>query len=148
MSEETNIQWKDTQEFTVPIESGQVIKVYDADTITIACKLPFEGSPLYRFSVRLAGIDTPEIKGKNVGEEEKTAGKLARDFVHQMAFQKQVKLKNVSNEKYGRILADVYIGDVHLNQLLLDERHAVPYGGQTKQKPASWERYRQTGHWD
>lgn len=145
--EPAHIQWEDTQEFTVPIQGGQVIKVYDADTITIASRLPFEGSPLYRFAVRLNGIDTPEIKGKNISEEEKTSAKLARDFVHNLVFQKQVELRNVANEKYGRILADVYVGDVHLNQLLLDERYAVPYGGQTKKKPVSWERYRLTGNW-
>ena len=58
------IKWEDTIPFTFPISRGQVIKVYDGDTITIASKLPFESYPLYRLSVRLNGIDTPEIKGK------------------------------------------------------------------------------------
>ena len=31
---------------------------------------------------------------------------------------KFVKLENIQSEKYGRILADVYIGDIHLNDLL------------------------------
>ena len=30
-----------------------------------------------------------------------------------------VSLKNIESEKYGRILADVYIGDIHLNELLV-----------------------------
>ena len=65
MEDGNNIKWEDTVEFTFPIEGGRVIKVYDGDTITIASKLPFNDSPLYRLSVRLNGIDTPEIKGKN-----------------------------------------------------------------------------------
>ena len=65
------IKWEDTTAFTMPISGGQVIKVYDGDSITIAAHLPIEKSPLFRFSVRLNGIDTPEIKGKN--EDEKTA---------------------------------------------------------------------------
>ena len=60
MEDGCDIKWEDTIEFTFPIKGGRVIKVYDADTITIASKLPYDKSPLYRLSVRLNGIDTPE----------------------------------------------------------------------------------------
>ncbi len=145
MEDGSDIKWEDTQEFTFPIKGGRVIKVYDADTITIASKLPYNESPLYRLSVRLNGIDTPEMKGKDVSEEEKTAAKEARDFVFKLVFNKYVRLENVESEKYGRILADVYIDDVHLNELLLKERYAVKYDGGTKKKPSSWLRYKLTG---
>jgi endonuclease YncB( thermonuclease family) len=138
----TPIQWEDTVPFTFPITGGQVIKVYDADTITIASKLPYDASPLYRLSVRLNGIDTPEIKGKGVSEEEKEAAILARDFVSNLVLHKHVRLENIESEKYGRILADVYIGDIHLNELLINERYAVRYDGGTKTKPDSWLKYK------
>jgi micrococcal nuclease len=147
-TENPEIKWEDTVEFTFPINSGQVIKVYDADTITIASKLPYPESPLYRLSVRLNGIDTPEIKGKDVIEEEKEAAKQARDFVSNLVLHKTVRLENVESEKYGRILADVYIGDIHLNQLLLQERYAVKYDGGTKKKPVSWLKYKATGEFN
>ncbi len=147
MEDGTDIKWEDTQEFTFPITGGRVIKVYDADTITIAAKLPYDTSPLYRLSVRLHGIDTPEMKGKNISEDEKEAAMLARDFVLQLVLHKFVRLENVESEKYGRILADVYIGDVHLNDLLLRERYAVKYDGGTKKKPSSWLRYKITGEY-
>lgn len=141
-----DIQLADTNEFTMPVKGGRVIKVYDADTITIAAKLPLkEESPLYRFSVRLLGIDAPEMKGVGVSSEEKAAAKLAQEFVAELVMNKYVTLKNIQNEKYGRVLADVYIGDVHLNNLLLKERYAVPYGGASKEKPAYWLRYKLTG---
>ena len=145
MEDGLDIKWEDTIEFTFPIKGGRVIKVYDADTITIASKLPYNESPMYRLSVRLNGIDTPEIKGKGVEEEEKATAKLARDFVSNLALNKYVRLENIESEKYGRILADVYIGDVHLNDVLLKERYAVKYDGGTKIKPASWTKYRLTG---
>ena len=116
--------------------------MYDADTITIASKLPYDASPLYRLSVRLNGIDTPEMKGKSVSDEEKEAAILARDFVSNLVLHKHVHLENIESEKYGRILADVYIGDIHLNELLIKERYAVKYDGGTKIKPASWLKYR------
>jgi endonuclease YncB( thermonuclease family) len=145
MEDGTDITWEDTQEFTFPIKGGRVIKVYDADTITIASKLPYPESPLYRLSVRLNGIDAPEMKGKDVLEDEKETAKAAREFVYNLVFNKYVRLENVESEKYGRLLADVYIGDIHLNKLLLKERYAVKYDGGTKKKPKSWLKYRVTG---
>lgn len=145
MEDDTDIKWEDTVEFTFPITGGRVIKVYDADTITIASKLPYDGSPIYRLSVRLNGIDAPEIKGKGISDEEKEAAKLARDFVSILVFNKFVRLENIQSEKYGRILADVFIGDIHLNELLINQRFAVKYDGGTKKKPQSWEKYRLTG---
>lgn len=145
MEDGCDIKWEDTEEFTFPIKGGRVIKVYDADTITIASKLPYNDSPLYRLSVRLNGIDTPEMKGKSVSDEEKEAAKLAREFVYNLVFNKYVRLENIESEKYGRILADVYIGDIHLNELLLKERYAVKYDGKTKIKPVSWIKYKLTG---
>jgi len=145
MEDGLDIKLEDTVEFTFPIKGGRVIKVYDADTITIASKLPYNESPMYRLSVRLNGIDAPEIKGKGISDEEKDAAKLARDFVSNMVFNKFVRLENIATEKYGRILADVYIGDVHLNDLLIRERYAVKYDGGTKIKPSSWFKYRVCG---
>jgi micrococcal nuclease len=140
-----DIKWEDTQKFTFPIKGGRVIKVYDADTITIASKLSYDESPLYRLSVRLNGIDTPEMKGKDVSNDEKEAAKSAREFVYNLVFNKYVRLENIQSEKYGRILADVYIGDIHLNELLLKEGYAVKYEGGTKIKPNSWLKYKLTG---
>jgi micrococcal nuclease len=138
-----DIKWKDTTQFVVPLTKGRVIKVYDGDTITIASKLQFPNSPMYRFSVRLNGIDCPEIKGKS--EEEIAVAKEARDAMTALINQKEVTLLNVANEKYGRVLADVYLGSLHVNQWLIDERFALAYNGGTKQIPKSWARYRLTG---
>jgi micrococcal nuclease len=145
MEDGTDIKWEDTVEFTFPIKGGRVIKVYDADTITIASKLPYDDSPMYRLSVRLNGIDTPEMKGKGILDDEKEAAKNARDFVSNLVLNKYVRLDNIESEKYGRILADVYVGNIHLNEILLKERFAVKYDGGTKIKPASWLKYRVKG---
>jgi len=147
MSDGSDIKWEDTVEFTFPIKGGRVIKVYDADTITIASKLPYDDSPMYRLSVRLNGIDSPEIKGKGILDEEKEAAKQARDFVSNLVLNKYIRLEHVKSEKYGRILADVYIGNIHLNEILLKERCAVKYDGGTKIKPSSWLNYKIKGDW-
>ena len=124
------IQWSDTLQFIPPINTGQVIKVYDGDTFTLAGHLPYDGSPFYRFSVRLNGIDCAEIKGKT--EEEKECAIRARKELDELILGKTVTLLNVKNEKYGRILADVYVGDVHVNGYMIEKGLAVEYDGGSK----------------
>jgi endonuclease YncB( thermonuclease family) len=143
MEDGTDITWEDTVMFTFPIQGGRVIKVYDGDTITIAAKLPFNDSPLYRLSVRLNGIDAPEMKGKS--EDEKRAAKEARDMLSNLILNKYVTLTNIQNEKYGRILADVYLDNLWLNEWMLKEHYAVKYDGGTKITPSSWLNYRIKG---
>ena len=137
------IGWKDCLPFVPPIDRGVVIKVYDGDTITIASKLPYPDSPLYRFSVRLNGIDCPEIKGND--KYEKECAQLAKQEITDLILNKIVILKNVETEKYGRILADVYIGELHLNNHLLKKRLAVAYDGGTKISPKNWMDYYSKG---
>lgn len=126
------IDYEDTVEFVPPVYNGKVIKVYDGDTITVAAKLPYSSSPVYRFHVRLAGIDTPEMKGH--GEAEKAIAIQSRDVLHSLIYGKVITLKNLKSEKYGRILADVYYKNIHVNQWLLDNHYAVKYDGGKKHK--------------
>jgi endonuclease YncB( thermonuclease family) len=139
----TDITKYDCVDWAFPIKGGRVIKVYDGDTITIATKLPYDESPLYKLQVRLNSIDTPELKGSN--DDEKQAAKFAQDFVSKMVLNKYVRLENIRSEKYGRVLADVFVGEINLNELLIKERYAVTYNGGHKVKPASWLKYRSTG---
>ena len=131
-----NVEYSDTIPFIPPIQYGKVIKVYDGDTITIASVLPNTIEPIYRFSIRLNGIDTPEIRGKTL--EEKELAIQVRDALTEKIYGKMVELRNVDNEKYGRILAEVYLENENINQWLVDENMAVPYDGGKKYRPASW----------
>jgi endonuclease YncB( thermonuclease family) len=85
----------------------------------------------------LNGIDTPEIRGKS--EAEKELAYFVRDALSEKIMGKIVELRNVANEKYGRILADVYLGEHHINGWLVDENFAVYYDGGKKHRPASWD---------
>ena len=128
--------WKSTVPFSVPLKKGRVIKVYDGDTITIANYLPIWKSPLYRFSVRINGIDCPEIKGSC--ESEKKCAKMARDFLKKRILGRIVKLKNVRSEKYGRVLADVFYKNQSCGEMLVKRRLAVEYAGGKKVSPKDW----------
>lgn len=130
-----NIEWKDTKPYIPPVNSGLVIKVYDGDTITIATQI-YNDKTLYRFSVRLNGIDCPEMKTNN--NNEKTVAIMAKNRVTEMIYRKNITLKNVKKEKYGRLLADVYHNNICINNVLLKERLAVKYDGGTKIVPKDW----------
>ena len=133
------IEYADTIPFVPPVSQCKVIKVYDGDTITIGQKLPFKNSPIYRFSVRINGIDCPEIKTKDADEKE--CAQLAKQFVTKLILNEIVTLKNINTEKYGRILADVYYKKNNIKDLLLERHLAVEYDGGTKKIPTSWMEY-------
>ena len=135
-AKETTTELETPIPFVIPISSGKVIKVYDGDTITIQFKLPYKDSPLYKISVRLNGLDCPELKTKNLIE--KQCSQIAKQKVSDLLLGQTVDFKNVSMEKYGRLLADVYFKGKSVNQWLLDNHLAVGYDGGTKKAPDDW----------
>jgi len=132
-----NVTYKETTIFIPQIKRGKVIKVYDGDTITVAAKLPFAESPIYRFSVRLRNIDSPEIKGKT--KKECQLAIQARDALHHLISGKIVEIRNNGKEKYGRLLADIYCEGIHVNRWMLDNKYAVKYYGGKKERGADWD---------
>ena len=126
------IKYDDCARFIPEIRYAKVVKVYDGDTITVACKYPTRGKQLYRFSVRLAGIDAPELNSNN--SNERIHANVSRTNLQGLIFNETVSLENVRIEKYGRLLADVYFHDLHVNAWLLDNEYAIPYYGGKKQK--------------
>lgn len=134
-----NINYKDTIPYIPNITCGKVIKVYDGDTITIASKMSFDNSPIYRFSVRINGIDCPEMKTSN--KTEKECAIIAKTTISQLVLHKIVHLQNVKQEKYGRILADVTIDNISLGDMLCECHLAVKYDGGTKISPNDWIEY-------
>lgn len=134
------VQLTDTIEFVPPFVGGKVIKVYDGDTITVAACVPGTTKPVYRVHVRLNGIDAPEMKSHN--EEEKHVAQQAQAALAELILGKRVQLRNTANEKYGRLLADVYIGEIHVNTWMMDHHFAVAYDGGTKEQTFDWVQYR------
>ena len=141
-----DITYADTQIYNPEITKGKVIKVYDGDTITIATQLPYHKSPFYRFSIRLLGIDCPEIRTSN--KIEKEVATIARQRVEELIYNKIVTIENIQKEKYSRILATVKYKNKDISDILLKERLAVPYNGKTKICPENWMSYWKNGYMD
>ncbi len=139
----SEIQWKDCKTFVPRVEFGKVIKVYDGDSITIATMFQDNGDAgIYRFSVRLNGIDTPEMRTRNL--DEKKVAQFVQQRLEDKLLGKFVTLKNVQLEKYGRLLCDVYLeeeSNESINDWLLKNNFAVVYDGGTKNSPDNWSEY-------
>ena len=133
-----SVSYSDTIPYIPPVSKGKVVKVYDGDTFTIATKLPHNKEQYYRFPVRIKGIDAPELRTKDKIEKEYAI--ISRDYLSSMINDRIVHLENVEFEKYGRLLADVYIDNVSVSKAMLDKRYAVEYDGK-KKSIISWEEY-------
>ena len=112
--------------------SCTVDRVVDGDTCDVTLDLGFD--ILYRSRVRLYGIDTPESRTRN--KDEKVRGKLASAFL-QKAIDNgekviiETKLKD-SRGTFGRVLGNVIVDGVNINQAMINSYLAVAYFGQSK----------------
>ena len=108
----------------------EVTSVYDGDTF----RANIEGFPAIigeRMAIRIAGIDTPEMRDKN--PKVKELAQLAKQFtVKRLRDGKHIVLKNIQRGKYFRIVADVYIDGVSLGEGLIKAGLAKPYTGGKK----------------
>ena len=114
----------------------KVENVVDGDTIDVLIDLGFD--ILFQSRVRLAGIDTPESRTKDL--KEKALGLESKEYLKKhLKDAKSVIIKTEkmdSSEKYGRILGWVYVnGDtVSLNDKMINDGYAWGYLGDTKVK--------------
>ena len=127
------------EKYVPGVSVGRVVKVYDGDTITVIGRVPHNPT-IYKFSVRLYGIDCPEMRTHN--ECEKKIALKAKEYVSQRVSGHLVTLKETSLDKYGRLLAKVFCQDGGcVNDELVREHLAVEYDGGTKKIPDNWEEY-------
>ncbi len=117
----------------------KVVEVYDGDTV----KILYPGLPdnLATLSVRIRGIDTPEIRGKCKREKEKAME--ARDFVRKIIenSNNEIVVNNLEWDKYGgRILADAYIiekttvgyAKVNIADMVIEHGYGRKYDGKQR----------------
>ena len=116
---------------------ANLVKVVDGDTVDVDIDLGF-GVWLKDERVRIMGSDTPESRTSD--KVEKLFGLAAKNRVIELLGE-NVVLKTFAAKdgedmkgKFGRILGDFYVGKDKklLTEIMIDEGHAVPYHGQSK----------------
>ena len=99
---------------TIPDEfHGKVSKVIDGDTIYV------RNEKLGIVKIRLADIDTPEIK--------QPYGVQAKKVLEKKLFKKKVKIRKISIDRYKRVIGIVYKENLEINHFLVINGHAWCY---------------------
>ena len=108
-----------------------VTRIVDGDTVDVDIDLGF-GMIYKKQRVRMRGIDTPESRTRDL--EEKFYGKASKANLEKILSGQEIQLVSHDKGKFGRILGELFIGGASysVNQQQIDENHAVPYFGQSK----------------
>ena len=91
-----------------------VVAVADGDTVTV-----LDPERQAQVRVRLTDIDTPE-RGQPWGSR-------ARQALADKVFRRQVRVASRGEDRYGRTLARLYVGDRDINREMVQEGHAWVY---------------------
>ena len=106
-------------------------RIVDGDTFDCCLDLGFDVK-LHKQRVRLAGIDTPESRTRDLAE--KKLGLAAKSRLQKLCIG-DIKVKSLGKGKYGRILGIPYTEDGRdMCQVLIKAGHAVEYNGGKKRK--------------
>ena len=94
---------------TVTIQS-----CYDGDTCTST-----KGE-----KIRLACIDTPELRGKRA---DPIPAKAARDYLNGLVAGEEVSIRRITKDRYGRTVAELSKDGVNIQERLVDKGFASVY---------------------
>ena len=95
-------------------EKVVITSCYDGDTCTSST-----GE-----KIRLACIDTPELRGKRA---EPVPAKAARDYLRELVVGRKVTIRRIATDRYGRTVAELFVNGSNVQQQLVASRHASIY---------------------
>lgn len=114
------VTYDEVDDETYDFTEAKVLKVYDGDTFWIAA---WHRDRITRFKVRLYGINCDEVRGKSRTTEEIKRADEAKKYVSDKLLNQIIRIEVLNGrvingrritEKYGRLLAKVYIEDVDI----------------------------------
>lgn len=91
---------------------GKCVDVYDGDSIKIVMPFIIDNNitnNLFKWNCRINGIDTPELRTKNI--KEKQYAQLIRNALREKILNKMIYIKCYKFDKYGRLLIDIFIDE-------------------------------------
>ena len=87
---------------------------YDGDTCTT-----IDGE-----KIRLACIDTPELKGKRA---DPIPAEKARDFLNNLLINEEVSIRRITKDRYGRTVAELFKNDINVQELIVKKGYGKIY---------------------
>ena len=126
------------------VYKAKLDRIIDGDTVDAVIDLGFDVSVHKR--IRLAGIDTPESRTRDLEEKERGLASKAR--LEEMLKGGEFILESKEVGKYGRVLGTLFVEkisednltaepqtiQININETLVREGYAVEYWGGKKNK--------------
>ena len=103
-------------------EKVVIASCYDGDTCTSST-----GE-----KIRLACIDTPELRGKRA---EPVPAKAARDHIRELVVGRKVTIRRITTDRYGRTVAELFVNGSNVQQQLVASGYASIYWRYADQCP-------------
>ncbi len=105
---------------------AKCVDVSDGDTAQFVFRVA-SNQPLYRYSCRMTGYNSAEIKGGS--EEEKEQARASKQALSEQILGKVVVLSVGTFDKYGRLLVTVRSGEQNINKWMIEHGYGKPYMG-------------------
>ena len=96
---------------------GKVVSVEDASNISVAMNCD---GVLKKYKIKMSGYKTYSLNSKI--NAEKNAAKLSRDMLKSKILNKIVLIKCGNFAEYGKIYADIYLDEEHINTWMIDKK--------------------------
>ena len=87
---------------------------YDGDTCTT-----IEGE-----KIRLACIDTPELKGPKAKTKK---AKESRFFLNNLVSNQELSIKRITNDRYGRTVGELFKDEINIQKLIVEKGYGKIY---------------------
>ncbi len=99
-------------------------KDHDIEQFAAKLKYPYYRIPLSGEKIRLACIDTPELKGRRA---DPIPAKKARDFLNDLLVNEEVYIKRITHDRYRRTVAELYKNDINIQELIVQKGYGKIY---------------------
>ena len=103
-----------SSEINAKLPTITIKSCYDGDTCTT-----IDGE-----KIRLACIDTPELKGEKASP---ITAIEARDFLNKLVSNKKVSIRRITNDRYGRTVGELIKNDINIQELLVKKGYGKIY---------------------
>ena len=103
-----------SSEINAKLPTITIKSCYDGDTCTT-----IDGE-----KIRLACIDTPELKGEKASP---ILAEEARDFLNKLVSNKKVSIRRITYDKYGRTVGELIKNDINIQELLVKKGYGKIY---------------------
>ena len=102
------------QDYSSTLPNVIIKNCYDGDTCTTT-----KGE-----KIRLACIDTPELKGPKA---KPIKAKESKDFLNNLVANKQISLKRITKDRYGRTVGELFKNGLNIQEMIVENDHGKIY---------------------